>query len=149
MRILLYRGKGPISAAIRYCSDGKYSHIAMLFDDMTLCEIRPFQRVNCRTLDPAELSSPDVDVFYVEASLEQEDVMREFLGRQIGKKYDYLAILGFVVHASVQGRKAYGRWICSELVFCAFRKAGIYLLERVDAWRVSPNMIGRSPLLLQ
>ena len=50
-------------------------------------------------------------------------------------------MIGFVVYANAKGRKKYGKWFCSELVFAAFKKAGINLMDRTDAWLLSPTIL--------
>jgi uncharacterized protein YycO len=82
-----------------------------------------------------------VSIFEVHTTKKQNKIIEDFLVSQIGKKYDWLAIFGFVLHTTKEGRKQYKRWICSELVFAAFQKAGINLLERIDAWKVSPTIL--------
>jgi hypothetical protein len=38
-------------------------------------------------------------------------------------------------------------WFCSELVYAAFQKAGIKLLNVDEAWKVSPALLAMSPYL--
>jgi len=39
------------------------------------------------------------------------------------------------------------KWFCSELVFQAFKEAGVDLLERIECSQVSPTVLSFSPLL--
>jgi uncharacterized protein YycO len=76
---------------------------------------------------------------------EQRARIETFLVAQIGKPYDYLAILGFMFRKPLQKPS---RWFCSELVFAACQAAGIKLLARIPPWKVSPDLLAISPLLL-
>lgn len=67
-----------------------------------------------------------------------------FAMAQVGKKYDYLGVARFVTRRPSKGNE---KWFCSELVFEAFRRAGVNLFHRIEAWEVSPSMISYSPLL--
>ena len=148
MKIAQYQGTGWISKAIMFMSRGGYSHAAVLLTDDSIIEAHAKRGVCTRKslLDEVDTNTV-VDVFEVATTPEQDIIIETFLKRQVGKKYDYLAIVGFVLHTTHQGRIQYGRWICSELVFAAFQQAGINLLERVECWKVSPTILSYSTLL--
>jgi len=148
MKIALYKGTGWLSKAILFMSRGGYSHAAMVLNNGSIIEAFAPGGVRTRTgVGDGIYANTYVDVFDVNTSVEQDIIIQEFLEKQIGKGYDYLAILGFVFHTTHEGRIQYGRWICSELVFAAFQKAGINLLERVECWKVSPTILSYSPFL--
>lgn len=131
-----------MSRIILFFSRGGYSHTSVLFDDGTIIEARPFTKIHkLKCIQDGITARCRVDIFEVDTTQKEDAIIKEFLEKQIGKKYDYLAIFGFIMYASKEGRKSYGRWICSELVFAAFRKAGINLHERIDAWKVSPTIL--------
>jgi hypothetical protein len=65
-----------------------------------------------------------------------------FLESQIGKKYDFAGILGFGLSANLECKD---KWFCSELVFAAAQYAGIELLRRIKAHKVSPGLLDVSP----
>jgi len=71
--------------------------------------------------------------------------IEEFLQRQLGKPYDWLGILGFPLRNWKLERK--NRWFCSELVFTAFKQAGVELLKNTHPSEVSPRLFLKSPLL--
>lgn len=85
-----------------------------------------------------------IDLFRVACSLAQQHRFYEFLHQQVGKPYDYFAILGFATRARLQSNQA---WFCSELVFAAALAAGIELLARIEPYQVSPGDLQHSPLL--
>lgn len=75
------------------------------------------------------VSSVDVDVADVAALL-------AFLNSQVGKPYDWRAILAFPFRGSWQKRDA---WFCSELVYEALRVGGGKLPDRLPANRITPR----------
>lgn len=148
MKIAMYKGTGWVSKSILFMSRGGYSHAAVQLNDGSIIEAHASRGVTRRKSLLDEINTNTVVVTYdVETTPEQDVIITKFLESQLGKKYDYLAIVGFVFHTTHQGRIQYGRWICSELVFAAFQKAGINLLERVECWKVSPTILSYSTML--
>lgn len=148
MKIALYKGTGWVSKAIMWISRGGYSHAAILLNNDSIIEAHAGSGVRPRKNLLAEVDTNTVvDVFNVDTTPDQDIIIQDFLKKQVGKKYDYLAIVGFIIHTTHKGRIQYGRWICSELVFAAFQQAGINLLERVECWKVSPTILSYSNLL--
>ena len=141
-RIALFKGGWhPLSVAIRWQTDSQYSHAALLFGDFYLIEAWASPGVRTRALKPGE----DVDIFEVAGcDDEASSVIWEFAQAQVGKGYDWLGVLRFISRNRLPEND---RWFCSELVFEAFKKAEINLLERTESWRVSPGMLSLSPLL--
>jgi uncharacterized protein YycO len=148
MKVAFYKGTGWISKGILYISRGGYSHAAVQLNDGSIIEAHARRGVCTRKdlLDQVNTTT-QVVVFDVQTTPEQDVIIEQFLKAQIGKGYDYWSIVGFIVHSTHEGRSSYGRWFCSELVFAAFQKAGINLLERVECWKVSPTILSFSPLL--
>ena len=85
-----------------------------------------------------------IDLLECRCSPDQAQSFYLFLFDQIGKGYDFRGIMGFAFSAEMQSKD---RWFCSELVFAAAIHAGIILLERVPAHKVSPGLIHYSPVL--
>ena len=149
MKILFYKGTSFVDKSILFISRGGYSHCSIVLNNGSLIEAKPFKRVHrCSSIISELKSNTIIDIFDVTTTSEQDKIIEDFLISQIGKKYDYLSIIGFVLYTSESGRKAYKHWICSELVFVAFRKAGINLLERVDAWKVSPTILSYNTVMI-
>jgi hypothetical protein len=67
----------------------------------------------------------------------------DFALAQVGKKYDYAGITGFLVRKDIQKAE---RWFCSELVAAAFESAGAMLL-RQPPHKIDPGTLRSSPLL--
>ena len=145
MQIALQQNNRILSKTIRFCTRGKYSHAAIVFNDGTVIETRPFRNVReYKNLAEANCKGEIIDLFDVDASPSQERIVRKFLRNQIGKKYDYWSVFGFVFHTTEESRKSHGKWFCSELVFASVKKAGITLLQNIPAWEIPPTFLSYS-----
>lgn len=139
--VLLFRGKGIISALIRWQTRGQFSHAALLMRDGRIVESWQGVGVRVHTLNNWEgVTKFDV----VGMTDEQFDVAINFALSKLGKSYDYWAIVRFISRKRMPNND---RWFCSELTVAALEHAGIKLLERIEAYEVSPGMLSHSPLL--
>ena len=85
-------------------------------------------------------------VFSVEVSYDQKQKIEKFLKEQVGKKYDFLGLLGFPLRQKKIGKN--NKWFCSELVFQAFLMAGVELLRYTNPQEVSPRLLLKSTRLI-
>ncbi len=139
--VLLFRGRGAISALIRWQTRSPFSHAALLMPDGRIVE--SWQGAGVRVKALADWS--DIDVFDVPSmSAGQWNDALRFATDFVGAGYDYRSVMRFV---SRRGASEDGRWFCSELVFAALQAAGVDLLERIAASEVSPGLLSLSPLL--
>lgn len=114
-----------------------------MLDSGLVIESREFAGVRIIT-QPA----PYADLFAVAGlTEEQEKAVEQFLRAQVGKPYDYTMVARFISRRKASHGQA-GKWFCSELVFAAFRQAGVELLSRVEPWAVSPGLLAMSPRLV-
>jgi len=85
-------------------------------------------------------------IYSVEIPSRRLLILQKFLTDQIGKKYDFLAILNLVFFR----KELYGRnhWFCSYLVYFALAYIGVYLLSaRKNASDlITPHDIALSPV---
>lgn len=140
-KILLFRGRGFISWLIRWQTRSEYSHAALMLPDGSIIEAWMTKGVRQHWLK----DWIDVDVFSVHGMTpEQWARAINYARAQIGKKYDWLAVIRFL---SRFRQPPNDRWFCSELVFQAIEIAGIRLLRYVRAGEVSPGLLARSPFL--
>jgi uncharacterized protein YycO len=141
-RLLIFSGRGPVSLAIRWVTRGPYSHVALLGPEEsdTIYESWQGAGVRKKRIDDWE----DIHVFKIPLMTDEmwEKAINWFV-TQLGRKYDYKAIGGFL---SRRAQKANGKWICSEIGFDAIRRGGLSLLN-AEAWKVSPNILAFSPLI--
>ena len=147
--VLASKGISLTSRLIRWWQWGfPYTHIAYCLDlsdpnDPYVIEAWDFVRSGFFS----EVHTPGTEfaVYSVQVTEEQKEKIEEFLQRQLGKPYDWLGILGFPLRSLKLERK--DRWFCSELVFTAFKQAGVELLKNTHPSEVSPRLFLKSPLL--
>jgi len=150
--ILLYKGIGPFSRAIRFRTrvlswlppEMDYSHVAWGTDRDTVIEAWP-PEVREVGFHDGHRPGTMVHQFSVALSPDQEQRLELCLRSQIGKDYDWLGILGFLTRDDLAQRN--GKWFCSELIAYAFEAAGKPLLARIRPHRMLPGMIALSPHL--
>ncbi len=143
VRLLFSTTGNPFSALIRAATWSRWSHVAIIDDGDMVIEAAalhgvrrvPFVDAINRAADAAlvELPSPDPAAVIAAAA------------SQIGKPYDYTAILGLGLRRDWQQDDA---WFCSELVAWAFDAAGHPLFRPDSLRRVTPQhlwMLAPSP----
>lgn len=143
VNVLLFRGKGIISALIRWQTRGNYSHAAIRLENGDIIESWQGGDHCVRLTSIRDWTT--IDSFTAEVTDEQYSKITNFLYGQIGRPYDFLAIARFLTRRSFNQDN--GKWFCSELVFAAFQKAGIELFTNTEAWEVSPQLLSRTPLI--
>lgn len=140
-RILLFRGRGFISAAIRWQTRSEYSHAAFLLPCGRVLEAWQGAGVRIKWMRDWE----GVETFGVHGmTVGQWEKAINFAKAQIGKRYDYRGVFRFLSRRKVP---VDDRWFCSELVARSLEVAGVKLFRDLDASEVAPGMIHRSPLL--
>lgn len=139
--ILLFRGRGIISALIRWQTRSEFSHTAILMRDGRIVESWQGDGVRVKTLTDWE----GIDMFDVPGMTdEQWDKAIAYALTQVGKGYDYWAIARFISRTRMPDND---RWFCSELVFDCIGYGGVWLFERIKGWAVPPGLISISPLV--
>lgn len=143
VRVALFRGRGILSALIRWQTWSNYSHAALVLPDGSIVEAW-HRGPGVRKKQLTDMKG--VDIFSVKGlTAEQSKIAKGFALDQIGQKYDYFGVLRFLNRRKVSDN---GKWFCSELVYAAFKEAGVHLLSKdTDPSRVSPGLLSRSPLL--
>jgi uncharacterized protein YycO len=148
MLIALHKGRGLIARAIQWQTRSAYSHASVILEEGTLIEAREFQGV--RPLFPRQWqnSGESIELYRVrDLTPAQAQLITRFLWDQVNKPYDYTMVARFLSRRSA-ARASSGKWFCSELVFAAFARAGVRLLDRIEPWAVSPALLALSPLLV-
>jgi len=143
VKILQFQGVSLISRLIRFQTRSKYSHTALLTSDNTVIEAWHKGGVQeVASISTLHTPGTKVDVFEFTWKVDKE-LIEEFARKQVGCKYDFLAILRFL------SRRPYtenDRWFCSELIASAAEYAG-YPLIRLPSYEVSPRDIAGSAKL--
>lgn len=121
-----------VSRTIRWFTWGKWSHVSVRMPEGDLIEAKEFLGV-VRRKWTYELG----EVLTLQVSDEQAERFYSALRSQVGKSYDWRAIVGFLVRRDWQ-RDNY--WICSELAAWALIKAGVPVIHE-KRWRVNPTIL--------
>ena len=146
LQIALHRGTGLISRLIQWQQRGEWSHASVILRSGAVIESREF--IGVRQLPKLVAAKGElIHVFNVECTDEQADKIEAFLKAQIGKKYDYPMVFGFVSRSDTEGTASDGKWFCSEVAFAGFQAGGINLLARIEPFKVSPPHLSYSPLM--
>ena len=133
IRLLFSTSHHPMSAVIRACTWSKWSHVALVAGPCAIEAVTtgvrkvPVLEAMDRAKRAAVVELPCRDPRAVIAAAES----------QLGKPYDFTAIVGLGLHRDWQEDD---RWFCSELVAWAFAEAGTPLF-RTEAWRITPQDI--------
>lgn len=145
IRVAQYKGTSLVSRAIKFVTWGKYSHTAIMLDNDYIIEA--WQGSNCvrviGSLSEGHKPGTPVDIYSVRMGSDQERKFREFVEGQVGKKYDFWGIAGFLRRKDLQRGES---WFCSELFAAGCEHAGVTLLNNVRPAQVSPSMVTRSPI---
>lgn len=152
MKVHLIASKGIslTSRAIRFRQWGfPYTHIALVADladrdNPTVIEAW-WNGVRKGKFSEVHTPGTEFSVYSVEVTEKQKEKIFNFAESQIGKPYDWWGILGFILFNPNIEKK--NRWFCSELVFTAFKQAGVELLKNTHPSEVSPRLFLKSPLL--
>ena len=142
--IARYKGKSVLSRAIRWRTWSEYSHADWVLDDGSVIEAWKGGVRHVMNIQSQHTPGTEVDLFTLNLTTVQKWAIQDFLIRQVGKPYDYGAILGFMTRAKSENSD---KWFCSELIFTACQSAGVELLKRIPAWKVSPGLLSVSACL--
>ena len=132
----------PMSTVIRACAWSSWSHVALIDGDEVIeatapAGVRRFPVV--QAIDHAKRGQ------IVELPCRDPQAVIAAAASQIGKPYDYTAVLGLGLRRDWQEDDA---WFCSELVAWSFAQAGESLFRADVLRRVTPQhlwMLAPSP----
>lgn len=145
MKIALFKGNGFISKLIRWQTRGMYSHAALILNDGTVVESREFVGVR-HVPDIIRDKGEEVDIFAIDTTPAQDSTIAAFALEQVGKKYNYVGVFRFLTRQRWSASER-DKWFCSELVYSAFKHAGLSLFRETEAWEVDPEFLSRSSAL--
>ncbi|MBX9687082.1 MAG: hypothetical protein K2X27_10295 [Candidatus Obscuribacterales bacterium] len=132
-----------VSQAIRAVTWSEYSHVDLIVKSNAGLALLGAQAdgVKLRTWNYCQPTK--ILNLYADVPDKAGEQVFEFTHAQIGKPYDYTALVGNLLHRDWQEDDS---WFCSELIAAAFDKAGYPLLNG-SANRITPGMLLRSPRL--
>ncbi|MGA3953167.1 YiiX/YebB-like N1pC/P60 family cysteine hydrolase [Ralstonia nicotianae] len=133
VQLLFTATDGPLGWAIRACAWSAWSHVAMVDGDQVI-ESMPGHGVRRVPLAEAIQRADRYEL----ATMPARDPARIIAAAasQIGKPYDYTAVLGIGLHRNWQQADA---WFCSELLAWSFHQAGEPLFRADCVRRVTPQ----------
>jgi hypothetical protein len=128
------------SRLIGWFSSGHLSHVDAVMPDGSLVGARSDHVGDAPTGVQKRPASYVADAerrvrFKIPTTQEKEARFYAFINSQIGKKYDYRAILGFVFARDWRERDS---WICSELVSAALENAAVVPPLYLAANKITP-----------
>jgi uncharacterized protein YycO len=121
-----------VSHAVRFMTWSEWSHVDYVLPDGRLLGAQG-DGVKIRPPDYEKFTSRCIQTF--ECTEEQYVIFTDFLYSQLGKPYDWTAIVGFVMRREWAADDS---WFCSELIAAAIMLAKILKIN-VDRNRVSPE----------
>lgn len=133
VRLLFSTSRHPGSAIIRAFTWSRWSHVALINGDQVIEAAAPHGVRRAPLAQAIEHAHRSAIV-----SLPCSDPGRIIAAAasQIGKPYDWTAVLGLGLHRDWQETDA---WFCSELVAWAFARAGESLFRAEVLRRVTPQ----------
>lgn len=149
VRLLFSANSGPFSKVIRTATWGDYSHVDFIYESVTLDTTRNDHGYPVFHHNPLLLGATfgkgvclrempkviETSTKYAIAEVDVSPMALEYAASQLGKKYDYLALVGFPLRKDIEDQD---RWFCTELVTWAIERAGLDMFtEKVS--RITPR----------
>ena len=118
---------------IRFFTFSKFSHTAIkVSEDLIIDSTLP---TGVRSITANEFAKHYPNYLELDIAVPNEDAARDFLLYQVGKPYDWTALLGMVLQRKWEEEDS---WFCSELLEAA-AKAGGRSRFRDDVYRITPQ----------
>ncbi|OFW47580.1 MAG: hypothetical protein A2163_00735 [Actinobacteria bacterium RBG_13_35_12] len=143
-----YHGKSFLSRLIKWRTWSEISHTAAFLPVKNTfgndCIEAWGNKVRKGSFNKGHTQGTCIDIYSIYCTLKQRDSFYKWLEKHVGDKYDWCALVGFVTRKHIESDK---KWFCSELIFKGLEENGIFLLQNIEAYQVSPGQIGTSPIL--
>lgn len=138
IQLRFVQGGGWDSKVIRYDTRCRWSHVEAFYGDRTIGAMLN-GGVRARQLnDDSYHKAISYQVVTIAADSFAEDAFNSFLHQQIGKVYDWRAIVGFGL--GERDWRHEDSWFCSELQLRALELAKILVLPAdIPMWRITPR----------
>jgi uncharacterized protein YycO len=143
MNTLYFRcisSSGLVSSAIKFWTWSEWTHCEIYTKDGWLGAQTDGKGVAVR---PFNYTTPKAQALF-SIELPNYDLAMEFAYKQLGKPYDYTAILGMIAREPLAENPL--KWFCSDYLAAVTRKGGINLLHGEGVYRFTPRDIYISPL---
>jgi hypothetical protein len=136
-----------VGKVIAWFTWGKYSHAKTMFI-LPDGQRRVFEsRFGCGVIERDH--DPDHEDFHTEwfiVDLPRPEAALLFARKQVGKRYDN-PMWKHLFRPSRETRKRSGMWYCSEYAYQQAIEGGVWLLRILESFKISPSLLGASPLL--
>lgn len=132
IHLLFSTSRHPMSAVIRACTWSHWSHVALVAGP---CAIEAVT-TGVRKVPVLEAMDHAKRGAIVELPCRDPEAVIAAAASQVGKPYDFTAVIGLGLHRDWQEDDA---WFCSELVAWAFEQAGEPLFRPEAVRRVTPQ----------
>lgn len=132
LKIIFCCGKNIGSPIIRFFTWSKFSHVAILDGDYVIEAAYP----RVRRVPYSGYNKHHNPVVVCDFECPDPQSAINFANRQLGKPYDFLALLGFIFHRDWSRTT---EWFCSELVTCALKAGGRNVFKDEFLDRVTPQ----------
>lgn len=137
--LLFSTTSSPFSWLIRLLTWSRWSHVSVV-DGATIIQAHALHGVIRTPL--AEAIANDKESKLVRFKCNNPTAVIAAAASQIGKKYDWTALIGFMLRRDWQEDDS---WFCSELAAWAFQQAGTPLLRPEALHRVTPENLWMLP----
>ncbi len=147
--VLNYAGLSPISAGIQLATWSRFSHSAIANKSGLTVEAWHIGGVDLAA-DPWENHTLGTPVIIYSLDISEAVAARiwDAVCGEIGKKYDFRALAGFIPATRWLWRDDSEKWFCSHLSAWACKKGGYPLFsEQTKLYKISPGLIDTSSQL--
>jgi uncharacterized protein YycO len=136
LHLIFSRRRSLGSWLIRVFCWSRWSHVSIVYHGDDLIDATLTHR-GVRMRRVADLLREASAVEWVQVDVPDEAAALDWLAKQLGRRYDWTAVVGFIFRA---GWADPGKWFCSELAAAAIQKGGRKLL-REELSRVTPGLL--------
>jgi hypothetical protein len=142
-----YEGVSFGSRVIRFFTWSNISHTAAFFPPNEQGEYGDIieawrEGVVRRHWTEGHKKGTKITIYKVACTKFQQDKFYALMQEKIGKKYDFLGVIGFPFRKIWESPN---RWFCSEAVYHSALLAGILLFKNIQAYQVFPGLLSVTP----
>ena len=139
---LIFIDSGKFAGGVvKWWTDSIFDHVEICMGDRKVVGARPSGGVQVRDISKFEsekwcLARPAITLLD-----KDKDAIINFALSQVGKKYDFISLLGFPMDRNIDNPN---KWFCSEFVGKAFNVGNYPLIPRKSPNRIPPELIYQS-----
>jgi hypothetical protein len=147
VRIRLVDETGIVAEAIKIWTWDNYIHVDLIFPgDINHLPGYLGARADGVKIRPWKYANPTKELFgTIPCTDEQARKVYQFATAQLGKGYDWLNIIGLILHKTMLEKNT---WICSQLAAAELEYGGITLFENTPFYKITPRDFSISPNII-